>query len=352
MTTAEGGGRRYLGYPPPPSFTPRRPGPHRVFSLRAGVSSAASRVSVEPVQTREGEHDEEDHPRGHARAARHPCVRGQCGGGRQDHGPSLRPPRRRHGRHHRKLQQRRHRSHPGRGHTDARSGRGRWRAAAERAGSGRRPCHPDPDDGGLERLLLGPDHDRRLCGLLLLVRRRHELDGQPAPGLSDRHLGRGLELLDHAPALPRDQHRRPGAGVRPLGSRLLRRDRLQPSHAAERLDLRGPLRLARPVDDAGLPLHRARRARAHRRCPASSRTKFSSRSTAASTARMRAASRGRGATSTSAGHSSSATTATTASTSAAPRTAASRTRSRRRSPRGCTAASSATSASRATAPST
>ena len=108
----------------------------------------------------------------------------------------------------------------------------------------------------------------------------------------------------------------------------------------------------RPVDDARLPLHRARRARGAGAVRASSRTRCSSRSTAASTARTRAASRGPGATSTSAGRSSSATTATTASTSAARPTAASRTRSRRRSRRGSTAASSATSASRATAPST
>src|SRR5215213_283595 len=30
---SEGNRRRYLGYPPPPSLTPRRPGPHRVFSF-------------------------------------------------------------------------------------------------------------------------------------------------------------------------------------------------------------------------------------------------------------------------------------------------------------------------------
>ena len=105
---------------------------------------------------------------------------------------------------------------------------------------------------GVERLLPGAHDDRRLGRPLLLRRRRGELGQQPAARLPDRHVrgGPGVAAL----RLHRELGR-PRAGLGPHEPPVLRRDRVQPRQADQRLDLGRALQLEPAVRRPGLRVH-------------------------------------------------------------------------------------------------
>ena len=196
------------------------------------------------------------------------------------------------------------------------------------------PLNVHEDDRGRERLLPRAHDDRRLGGHVLLVRRRRELGQQPRARLPDRHFGGrpGVAALRL-----HHQRRRSRAGLGPDEPPLLRRDRVQPRQADERLDLGRALQLGPAVRRAGPRVHddrvprdadelRSRALRGQGRARGGRRAR---------TARSRA-------TSTSAGPASPARARTTSSSSRARPTAAAP-GTRRRSPSRSTATRSATS---------
>ena len=105
------------------------------------------------------------------RGARSARARGAGIRRREDHGQAVRPPRRRAGRDHDRVLDE--------------------QPAAERAGRCGQPDAAEQDDGRRKRLLHGADERRRVGRLLLQLRRRRELDEQPAAGIPAGHDRRG-----------------------------------------------------------------------------------------------------------------------------------------------------------------
>ena len=217
------------------------------FAMRpSGGFAAVGFVIIEPPETRR-RRDEELRVVGVARDAACDTVRSACARRRQDQRSRLRPQRRRHGRDHRRLLERRD-------HDDAQRRRQR-QPAAERADSRGRPKQRAPHERGRQRLLPHRHQRRHLGRLLLLVGRRGELDEQSPARLPDRHLGRRAGL---AASRIGQRRWRSGPGLGQRRASLLRRHRVQPRQAGQRLDLDRTLRLAARGHDAGLRVHDAR----------------------------------------------------------------------------------------------
>ena len=129
--------------------------------------------------------------------------------------------------------------------------------AAERAGGRGQSDAAEQDDGRRERLLHGSD-ERRRVGRLLLQRRTAARRGRTACCRAIRTTPRPRAAVTALRA--RARRGRSGPGLGPLRQRLLRRDRVQPRRAGERLDLGRPLQLG-GGRDTRLPGHGDRLAR-------------------------------------------------------------------------------------------